>query len=169
MWRYTGQERPDFALDPEPGQESVWDYPRPPRCEQVARHVRVHNGERQLARTSVAIRVLETASPPTYYLPPSTIDLKQLVEIGGSSFCEWKGAARYFALRDDARRAVAWSYPSPSARFSDIANFLSFYPALVACYVNDEPVRPQPGGFYGGWVTDEIVGPFKGEGATGHW
>lgn len=170
MWRYTGQERPDFALTPEDGQESVWDYPRPPALVPCARRVHVTCSEGQLAYTDQSYRVLETASPPTFYLPPEQIDMSKLVAVGGASMCEWKGTAHYYALAGDSSgRAVAWAYAAPSEAFSKIAGYVSFYPGRVACFVDDERVRPQPGGFYGGWLTDEIVGPVKGEPSTGHW
>ena len=170
MWKFRGQQRPDFAQVPGANQESVWDYPRPPALRPCDRHVRVAAGEEALADTTASIRVLETASPPTFYLPPSDVVAERLVVVPGSSFCEWKGSAEYLALASDRRgRPVAWRYPEPSARFRPIAGYLSFYPALVDCFVDDEKVRPQPGGFYGGWITDDVVGPFKGDPATGHW
>ncbi|EED32352.1 conserved domain protein [gamma proteobacterium NOR5-3] len=123
-----------------------------------------------IARTRSALRVLETASPPTYYIPETDIDWSQLRAIPNHSFCEWKGQASYFALLDDPRdRAVAWLYANPSASFAAIDRHVSFYPARVECWVNGERVRPQAGGFYGGWITDRLVGPFKGEPGTGHW
>ncbi|MBT8447018.1 MAG: DUF427 domain-containing protein [Gammaproteobacteria bacterium] len=169
MWQYTGTGRPDFAVEPEAGQESVWDYPRPPVLGSCARVVRVIAGETEVARSERALRVLETASPPTVYLPPEDIVAGALVETAGGSVCEWKGVARYFALAEAAEMAVAWSYPAPSAAFRAIKDYVSFYPARIACYLDDERVRPQGGGFYGGWVTADIVGPWKGEADTGAW
>lgn len=170
MWQYRGQRRPDFATAPGTGQESVWDYPRPPALAPDRRHVRVEAGGRPLADTRAAIRVLETASPPGFYLPPEDVRLDELAAIDAHSWCEWKGQASYWALKADAeRRAVAWSYPEPRAPFEAIAGYFSFYAGRVACYVDGERVRPQPGGFYGGWITDAIVGPVKGEPGTGHW
>jgi uncharacterized protein (DUF427 family) len=170
MWRYTGKDRPDFAQTPQPGQESVWDYPRPPALEACTRRVKVLGPNGTLADTCSSYRVLETASPPTFYLPLADIDMTQLEAIGGASMCEWKGLAHYYALAGDAtRRAIGWAYAAPISPFEAIAGYLSFYPARVACFVDDERVRPQPGGFYGGWVTDEVVGPVKGEPSTGHW
>ena len=168
MWQYTGQSRPHFAEEPGVGQESVWDYPRPPALVPCTRSVRVVSGERVLAKTTRALRVLETASPPTYYIPAEDVDLEALMVVPGSSFCEWKGAAIYWALASGGD-AIAWSYPEPTEAFADIRNALGFYPGRVACSVDDERVRPQPGHFYGGWVTDDIVGPVKGEPGTGHW
>lgn len=170
MWEYRGQTRPQFAEEPGPGQESVWDYPRPPAIAPDNRHVRVESRGQVIADTHAAIRILETASPPGFYIPPEDIRSDRLVAIGGSSYCEWKGQASYWALADDARREpIAWSYAEPRAPFGEIAAYLSFYAGRVECYVDGERVRPQPGGFYGGWLTDDIVGPVKGEPGTGHW
>jgi uncharacterized protein (DUF427 family) len=169
MWKFTGRERPDFAVDPAPGQESVWDYPRPPAIERCDRVVEVWQDGNLIARTTSCYRVKETASPPTVYVPAACVDWDLLTPAGGQSYCEWKGAARYWALASDPQRPVAWAYPKPSAEFSVLADQVSFYPSLVECYVDGERVRPQAGGFYGGWVTDDIVGPFKGDPGTGHW
>lgn len=170
MWKYQGQTRPDFAVTPGAGQESVWDYPRPPRIALDARRVEVKSGGVLIASTTSALRILETASPPTFYLPLADVDMTKLVRVPGSSFCEWKGRAAYWALATDgSQRAVGWSYEQPLARFAAIAGALSFYPALLECTVNGERVRPQPGGFYGGWVTDEIVGPVKGGPGPRSW
>jgi uncharacterized protein (DUF427 family) len=170
MWQYNGNERPPFAEAPGPGQESVWDYPRPPALLHCDALVEVFNGESLLASTRSALRVLETASPPTFYLPPESVDWSQLVQAQGSSFCEWKGAATYWALANDpGGTVVGWSYEHPSDSFAAIKGYLSFYPRLLACKVNGERVQPQPGGFYGGWITSTVAGPFKGEPGTGHW
>jgi len=169
MWNFTGEKRPDFAIEPGPGQESVWDYPRPPALIDCTLTVEVKTSDELIARSSRAKRVLETASPPTLYIPPEDIDFETLVQVPGSSFCEWKGAAEYWGLADDPVPAIGWSYPNPSPAFSVLANWLCFYPARVACMLDGERVRPQEGGFYGGWVTDNIVGPWKGGPNTGHW
>lgn len=169
MWKYTGRSRPDFADEPSDGQESVWDYPRPPRLKRSSRHVEIRAGDTLIARSSHCVRVLETASPPTWYVPPGDVDWRQLVAADGSSFCEWKGSACYWGLATDAGSAVAWTYPGPSAAFAEIKGFLSAFPGRVECYVDDERVRPQPGRFYGGWITSDVAGPFKGEPSTGHW
>ena len=168
MWTYRGQERPSFAEHPGTGKESVWDYPRPPRIELDTRQVVVRQGQRLLAESQRAVRVLETASPPTFYIPPEDVRGELLEPCPGRSHCEWKGAARYWRIKG-ASSAQAWSYPEPTASFHIIAGYFSFYPALVECYVDGERARPQPGQFYGGWVTDEIVGPFKGPAGTSHW
>ncbi len=170
MWNFKGKHRPPFAIEPEEGQESVWDYPRPPRIEADVRRVLVSAEGAPLAETDRALRVLETASPPTFYLPFDSVDFLLLTEVSGSSWCEWKGAARYWALSSDSGgRPVAWDYPKPRARFLRIRDHLSFYPGRVDCFVDGQRVEPQPGGFYGGWITPEIVGPFKGDPGTGQW
>ncbi len=169
MWDFRGQRRPDFAIEPGPDQESVWDYPRPPLAEASSRLVEVRHGATVIARTCKGYRVLETASPPTFYIPPDDIARDALIETAGSSVCEWKGAARYWALASDPATPVGWDYPRPRARFDMLAGYFSFYPARLSCFVDDERVQPQPGRFYGGWITADVVGPFKGEPGTGHW
>ncbi|NJN84869.1 MAG: DUF427 domain-containing protein [Caldilineaceae bacterium] len=171
MWQYRGQSRPHFAEEPGVGQESVWDYPRPPRLAPDTRHIQVRAGDRVLADSRRTIRVLETASPPTFYIPPEDVTIALLRPAPGASVCEWKGAARYWALFEGPTAAaeIGWSYPNPTDGFAAIAGFFSFYPSRVLCTVNGEVVNAQPGGFYGGWVTGEIVGPFKGKPGTGHW
>ncbi len=169
MWQHTGQHRPDFAIEPGPGQESVWDYPRPPALVADSRRIVVSHDSVVIADTRKSLRLCETASPPTFYLPPEDVRLDSLVRASGAPICEWKGAATYFALATDTETAVAWSYPRPRARYDHLKDFVAFYPALVTCLVDGEQVRPQPGRFYGGWVTSDVVGPFKGEPGTGHW
>ena len=169
MWNFKGQERPDFATEPGPGQESVWDYPRPPVTKSCSKLVEVKLGDIVLASSSGSYRLLETASPPTFYLPPDDVTWDQLVKVPGSSLCEWKGAAQYWSVVTDADRSIAWSYPRPRARYAILKNYVSFYPGHVECFVDGERVLPQPGRFYGGWVTADVVGPFKGEPGTGHW
>lgn len=170
MWEYRGQCRPPFADQPAPGQESVWDYPRPPRLVNDARRVVVKAGGRTVADTRSAVRVCETASPPTFYLPGADVDLDSLVEVEGRTICEWKGEARYFALRDASdRTVVAWDYPRPTRAFAALEGRIGFYPGRVECHADGERVRAQPGRFYAGWVTDDIAGPFKGEPGTEHW
>lgn len=170
-WRNRGDRRPAFAVVPGAGQESVWDYPRPPALVADTRRVVVRNGQVVIAETGRARRVLETASPPTFYLPPEDCRLDLLPVVAGSSFCEWKGRAEYRSLVMDGVRIerVAWCYPAPFAEFAGIANYLSFYPGRLECFVDGERVRPQPGDLYGGWITDEVVGPFKGDPGTGGW
>ena len=169
MWENTGQRRPDFATEPGPGQESVWDYPRPPALRPDSRLVEVRDGGTMIARTTGSYRICETASPPTFYIPGDDVDWDQLVPAPGSSVCEWKGAAAYWALAGDPTLPVGWTYPRPRARFEKIKDFIAFYPGRVTCLVDGERVEPQPGRFYGGWITSDVVGPFKGEPGTGHW
>lgn len=170
MWKNTGQQRPDFAIEPGPGQESVWDYPRPPALVACDSLVVVNSKGEELARSDECWRLLETASPPGYYLPQGHINWDALVKLKVDTHCEWKGVAKYWALAGDAAQTpVAWSYPVPRAPYSALADYVSFYPGRVECSVNGEPVTPQPGRFYGGWITPEIVGPVKGERGTGGW
>ncbi len=159
-------------VEPGPGQESVWDYPRPPALEPTRAHLVVVLGGVTIAETRHAYRVLETSHPPNYYLPPDDVLEGALVPAEGSSFCEWKGRARYFDVRGGDRVAprAAWAYDTPSERFETIRGFVAFYPALMdACFVDGERVEPQEGGFYGGWVTSAVVGPFKGGPGTRGW
>ncbi len=171
-WRSFPRRRPRDPARPGPGQESVWDYPRPPRLERVAKRVRVELAGTLLADSTRALRVCETASPPTYYVPAEDVRMDLLEASPHTSFCEWKGRARYWTVRVGERRVedVAWSYPTPDAGFAELADHLAFFAGRVdACYVGDERVTPQPGGFYGGWVTADLVGPFKGEPGTEGW
>jgi uncharacterized protein (DUF427 family) len=164
--------RPARIEVPKAGQESVWSYPRPPRIEAVAVPVRVDWGGVMLGRSGRAVRVVETSSPPVYYLPPEDVRTDLLTPGGASSVCEWKGEARYWNVeRNDLVVAdAAWSYPTPWCGFEAIADFLAFYVAKMdACYVGDERAAPQPGGFYGGWVTGDLVGPFKGIAGSEAW
>lgn len=170
MWEYNGQKRPSFAQQPEAGQESVWDYPRPPRVVACKRSVQVIHNLIVISRSVETYRVLETASPPTIYIPKNDIDWSLLVEAQGHSFCEWKGLATYWALASDPNGPpVAWRYDDPKPEFEMLREHTSFYPGRVACYVDNERVRPQRGEYYGGWITNEVVGPFKGEPGTQHW
>ncbi|UCF18591.1 MAG: DUF427 domain-containing protein [Gemmatimonadota bacterium] len=170
-WRYSGQRRPDFAREPGPGQESVWDYPRPPCLNPDTRFIEVARSGVTVAKTRRAVRMLETASPPTFYLPPEDVSIEYLEKSRCTSICEWKGTASYWSLRlgDMTLRDVAWSYEDPSPGFESISGYLSFYPARVDCFVDGFKVDPQPGRFYGGWVTPEVVGPFKGEPGSEWW
>jgi len=151
--------------------ESVWDYPRPPRIEPEDRRVRVELGDTQIADSERAVRVLETAGAPVVYLPPEEIMPGAIEPVRGSTYCEWKGTATYYDAVAGGQRAgrAAWGYLDPTGPFAAIAGFISFYPALVICRLGEEPVLPQPGGFYGGWVTAEITGPIKGEPGSLLW
>jgi uncharacterized protein (DUF427 family) len=165
MWKPTRTE-------PAAGQESVWDYPRPPRLEKVGERLRVLFNGKTVADTTSGYRVLETSHPPVYYIPPADIAEPFLRSVPGHSWCEFKGHAAYWSLDVDGRRTAnaAWSYPAPSPAFADIAGYLAFYASRVdACWVGDEQVQPQDGDFYGGWITSRIVGPFKGAAGTRGW
>ena len=155
-----------------PGQESVWDYPRPPRVEPVAERVRVVVAGVTIADSTRALRVLETAGPPVYYVPPDDIRMDLLDQTAHSTHCEWKGEATYYALTLSDRRIpnIAWSYLAPFAGYEAIRDHLAFYAGLVdEAWVGDERATPQPGRFYGGWITSRIVGPFKGEPGSSGW
>ena len=155
-----------------PGQESVWDYPRPPACVLSGRLVTVALGSSVIAHSRRAWRLLETSHPPTWYLPPADVAAGVLSRSDArSTVCEWKGSATYWdvTVGDRTLPAAAWSYEQPSSGFDSIASFLAFSPSRLACAVDGERVRPQEGGFYGGWITDDVVGPFKGGPATLGW
>lgn len=159
-------------IEPGPNQESVWDYPRPPRLEPTDARLRVVFNGTTIADTTGGYRVLETSHPPVYYLPPDDIADGVLHERSRTSHCEFKGRARYYDVAvDDARaQQAAWVYPSPTPRFSDIAGYVAFYAhKMDACYVDDEQVDAQQGSFYGGWITSRVVGPFKGGPGTVGW
>ena len=157
---------------PGPGQESVWDYPRPPRLEPSGHRVRVEFGGETIANSTRAYRVLETSHPPTYYIPPDDVRQEFLVAVPRRSLCEFKGQARYWDVRAGARISgnAAWSYLSPTRAFTSIMGYFAFYPGRVdACFVDQERVQAQEGDFYGGWITSDIVGPFKGARGTTLW
>jgi uncharacterized protein (DUF427 family) len=159
-------------IDPKPGQESVWDYPRPPRLEPTDEHVVVVFNGVTIADTRRAFRVLETSHPPNYYIPAEDVMMDRLVPNNKTSYCEWKGQARYFDVVDGSRRAesAAWYYEDPTNGFVSLRNYVAFYAGRVeACYVNGERATPQPGGFYGGWITSRVVGPFKGVPGSSFW
>jgi uncharacterized protein (DUF427 family) len=170
-WKYVGQKRPPFALAISQGQESVWDYPRPPAIREDQREVVLKVGDIEIGRSTHALRVLETASPPTFYLPLEDLDLQYFRPAAGHSLCEWKGQANYWDIvtRYTRLERAAWSYPEPLAGMERIKDMISVYPALVNCSVDGVAVLPQPGRFYGGWVTPEVIGPFKGEQGSENW
>jgi uncharacterized protein (DUF427 family) len=152
--------------------EHVADYPRPPRIAPDARRVRVVLGGVTILETRSSVRVLETFHPPTWYLPVVAFAPGSLVPGSGSSFCEWKGQARYWDLSAGGVVAehAAWDYPEPTAGFAAIRDHVALYAGRVdACFVDEERVTPQPGGFYGGWITRDVAGPFKGEPGTSGW
>ncbi|MDB5961143.1 MAG: hypothetical protein JWP59_2437 [Massilia sp.] len=159
-------------IEPAAGQESVWDYPRPPRLEAVSLRLRVMFGGEAIADTTEAYRVLETSHPPVYYIAPVHVAMQYLSKAPGQSWCEFKGHAAYWSLQAGGRRVenVAWSYPRPTPAFAAIAGHLAFYASKVdECWVGDELVQPQQGDFYGGWITTRIGGPFKGGDGSRGW
>lgn len=159
-------------IPPGPGQESVWDYPRPPRLERVEARLRVDLGGITLADTQAGWRVLETSHPPTYYFPPGDIRPGVLGPPRPAGTCEWKGRAVLFDVTAGGRRApgAAWAYPRPTSGFLPITDHVAFYAGpMDGCYVGDERAEPQPGSFYGGWITARVVGPFKGGPGTMGW
>ncbi|MDX1438179.1 MAG: DUF427 domain-containing protein [Anaerolineales bacterium] len=161
-----------FREEPGPGQESVWDYPRPPRLEASTRHIQVEFNNVIIASTRRALRVLETSHPPVYYIPPEDIRPDVLKPTPGKTMCEWKGQTSYYNVEVSDRKAqrAAWYYPEPAPGFEGIRNYVAFYPSKMdRCSVDGQLVRAQEGDFYGGWITSEIVGPFKGGAGTLGW
>ena len=164
--------RPPQRIEPAPGQESVWDYPRPPALSPTAEHVRVVHRGVVLVDTRRPVRILETSQPPGYYLPPGDVVPGLLVPTATHTFCEWKGVASYWSLRvgTAAVADAAWGYDRPTAGYEVLRDHLAFYAQKVdECWVDDERVEPNAGGFYGGWITSRIVGPFKGAPGTLGW
>ncbi len=157
---------------PGPGRESVWDYPRPPRLEPTGELVEVVLGGVVVARSTRALRVLETSHPPTYYLPAGDFLPGALRPAAGTSWCEWKGQAAYLDVvgGDVVAERAGWTYPRPQPPYEALAGHVAVYPGRMdRCTVDGETVRPQPGDFYGGWITSRVAGPFKGEPGTRFW
>lgn len=163
----------NIQIDPvQPDQESVWDYPRPAIAQPTTAHIRIEFGGIVIADTHRAVRTIETSHPPSYYIPRDDIVPGTLVAAEGSSYCEWKGHARYFdvVVGAERRERAAWSYPEPTAGFLSLKDHIAFYAAAMdACFVDGEHVVPQPGGFYGGWITSAVAGPFKGVPGSRFW
>lgn len=156
----------------QPGQESVWDYPRPAIAEPTGAHIVIEHNGITIADTRNAVRVLETSHPPNYYIPPEDIAKGVLRRAAGSSLCEWKGAAKYWDVvaGDDVLERVGWSYASPTPAFAVLRNYIAFYAGpFDRCMVDGEIVTPQPGQFYGGWITSKVAGPFKGGPGSRFW
>jgi uncharacterized protein (DUF427 family) len=152
--------------------ESVWDYPRPPALVPCERRVRIEFGGRLIADSSAALRVLETSHPPGIYVPPGDVDASALRPIGRQTACEWKGRASYFDVVAGGRvaQAAAWTYRDPVPDFAALRDHVAVYPGRMdACFLDEERVRAQEGDFYGGWITDDIAGPFKGGPGTWGW
>lgn len=159
-------------IAPQTGQESVWDYPRPPRLEPTPKRIRVVFNGITIADSTQALRLLETSHPPSYYLPQADLQMAYFTPTPRHTFCEYKGQAHYWTLHVEGQRAenVAWSYPSPNSAYSALKDYVAFYPArMEACFVDEELAIPQAGDFYGGWITSDIVGPFKGGEGTWGW
>ncbi len=159
-------------IEPGPGQESVWDYPRPPRLEDSNKHIQVIFNGIIIADTHRAKRILETSHPPVYYIPPEDIKMEYLLPSSRTTFCELKGQASYYTIAVNGKSVSngAWYYPHPSKGYESLANYVAFYPGKMdACYVDGERVQAQEGDFYGGWITANIVGPFKGRAGTFGW
>jgi len=155
-----------------PPLESVWDYPRPPRLEPIGATVSVEFGGIEIARSARGLRVLETSHPPTCYIPPEDFLAGVLVPVPGGSLCEWKGRARYWDIVAGGRRAAraAWSYPAPTAAFEALRDHVALYPGRMdRCILGNMEVTAQPGDFYGGWITPNLRGPFKGAPGTLGW
>ena len=171
MWEYDGSQRPGFAEETRKGQESVWDYPRPPSLRRLDLKIEVKYDGSLLGKSTEALCVSETASPPVFYMPFGNIVFDLLCKAPGSSFCEWKGKASYWDIKSNSTRSdpVAWSYEEPLQSYDKLQNHLAFYPGKVDCYLDGEKVAPQPGGFYGGWMTTKICGPVKGGPGTEWW
>jgi len=154
------------------GQESVWSYPRPPRAELSLKPLKIIHRGVTVAETDTTIRTLETSHPPTYYIPPAGVSMGLLHQSQKRSFCEWKGVAIYYDVRigDERLRDAAWSYPEPTAAFAALKDHIAFYASpFDTCSVDGEAVTPQPGGFYGGWITKDVKGPFKGVPGSNFW
>jgi len=157
---------------PNSGQESVWDYPRPPRLERCSQRLRIEFNGEIVASTTAGYRLLETSHPPTYYIPPQDVRMELLTANDRRTFCEFKGSANYWDLQVGERiaREAAWSYATPGSSYAELRNHLAFYPSRVdACFVGEERVESQEGDFYGGWITSNLVGPFKGGPGTRFW
>jgi uncharacterized protein (DUF427 family) len=168
FWRATARRARYVATV----RESVWDYPRPPALERCARRVRIELGGRVIADSAEALRILETSHPPTIYIPPGDVDARCFQPAAGRSYCEWKGVAEYLDVVAGDRRepAAGWTYRDPVARYAALRDHVAVYPGRMdACWLGDERVRSQDGDFYGGWITDDVVGPFKGGPGSAGW
>ena len=155
-----------------PGQQSVWSYPRPAIAQSCAAHVMIEHDGQVIADTHASVRTLETSHPPTYYIPPDSIAAGVLRRAEGYSFCEWKGSAVYWDARIGATvmHRVGWSYPDPTRAFVSLRDHVAFYASpFDRCSVDGATVVPQPGDFYGGWITPDLAGPFKGVPGSMGW
>lgn len=163
-WAYRGQRRPSFAVSPTKDQESVWDYPRPPRLVADSREFTVQINDQIIASTTSAVRVLETSGAPTIYFSRAAVHSEVVIGRLTSTFCEWKGRAHPTFWRSaEGAEQIGWTYYETFSEFDSLRDWFSFYPARVACFVDGERARAEPASYYGGWITNEIVGPFKGD------
>jgi len=176
FYRNKVRERPAAAeiVTPGPGQESVWNYPRPPRVRAISKSGKVELNGHEVASSSNILKVMETASPPTYYFPPDDIDRSCLIESTHTTFCEWKGEATYWHVVVNETRVenAVWSYQDPLDDAGDcrqLKGFFAFYPQALGCTLGDHKIDPQQGAYYGGWITPDITGPFKGPPGTQGW
>jgi len=165
-WQFTGKTRPEFAETPGVNQESVWDYPRPPVIEDVNKHLEVRHNSQVIAATTSGKRVLETAGAPAYYFHSKDINRKLGEARDIVSTCEWKGLAQAITI-DGAE--IGWRYVQMFPAFKELYLWMSFYPSKVDCYLDNQLVQAQPGGYYGGWVTNDLVGPIKGNPGSQGW
>ena len=159
-------------VEPSPGQESVWDYPRPPAVENSEKHIMVYFNTVLIADSTDTKRVLETSSPPVYYIPEKDVEMQYLTPSERRTLCEWKGLASYYDISVNGKSAqnATWYYPQPVGEYAELKGHIAFYPQYMdACYVDGELVTSQPGSFYGGWITTDIVGPLKGDPGTEGW
>lgn len=171
-WRRLKRKKPTEIIKPGSGQESIWDYPRPPKIELFTHRIRVEFAGETIADTTRSYKVMETASPPCYYIPQEDINMNYLIRSTHRSQCEWKGSASYWSVKmgEYSSENAGWSYSAPWEGFEGIKDCIAFYAGRVdACYIDEEKVGPQSGNFYGGWITSNIVGPFKGEPGTEFW
>ena len=159
-------------IKPKPGQESVWDYPRPPAIEPVSEHLKIVFDGVEIANSNKSFRILETSHPPTYYLPVSSFVEGSLLPTVRTSFCEFKGVANYYHVKANSEVAefAAWGYSNPNPQYGDLKDHVSVYASrMQSCFVGEEKVEAQEGDFYGGWITSRVVGPFKGGLGTWGW
>ena len=171
-WRAFHRKRPFEVIRPGPGQESVWDYPRPPGLEPTVSLIRIIFAGVLIAESRQAIRIIETSCPPVYYIPPDHIHTEYVVQIGVGTLCEWKGLAQYWSVRvgNKVIESAAWSYPDPELPYTRIRDYLAFYPGKMdTCMVDDQIAIAQESDYYGGWITPDIVGPFKGQPGSEEW
>ncbi len=160
------------VIAPNAGQESVWEYPLSPRLEPTTKHIQITLNEVVIADTRRAVRYLEQGHPPSYYVPPEDVALAYIAKGNGGSLCEWKGQATYYTVTVGEMRAVraAWAYHNPHPVFRPIKDYFAFYAGpMSACTVDGELVVPQPGCYYGGWITSDVVGPFNGDPTCRYW